>query len=529
MATLFPTTVAPRGFVSTDPELAAIDASVRWPVLFCFLTAVHWMVVGTFLLVYASSLAHPQDRFPILGWFVDLSENFSAFTYGRVWPAAIDALAYGWASTAGLGLAAWLLARMSREPVRAPGALMTAVVFWNLGVVIGLSGIFLGDGTGVELLEFPAYATWILWLAYALFALWAVLTFLGRRPGHDHPAQAWVLVALFAFPWLYAAGSTLLGSRMVPSTLGGNSWAGQLPGSGVIQEGIDAWYVHGFYTLWLAPLGLGLLYYLIPKISGISIRFGPKAHLAFWTWILFAPWTAVHDLVGGPFPAETVTVGLILSGLIFIPVAIIGMNLVSTAFTAEDRQGHHGGVVFPFLVLAAVLFVVAGISEQILSIRSLNEMLRFTMFRECNQLLWIYGFFSFTTFGAIYYIVPRLLDFGWRSSILIRIHYYTSLYGILLVIAMLGFGGVIQGTMLESPDTAVTIVAANDNALPFHIAATMCISLISIGNGVFALHLGWMMIDWVRLRVRGNRLAAEILQEPYEGDASAEAAKEATA
>jgi len=56
------------------------------------------------------------------------------------------------------------------------------------------------------------------------------------------------------------------------------------------------------YTLWLAPLGLGLLYYLIPKVSGISIRYGSKARIAFWTWIIFAPWTAVHDLVGDLSP-----------------------------------------------------------------------------------------------------------------------------------------------------------------------------------------------------------------------------------
>ena len=516
MATLFPTTVAPRGFVSTDPELAAVDASVRWPVMVCFLTAVHWMVVGTFLLVYASSLTHPQDSFPILGLFIDLSNNFSMFTYGRVWPAAIDALVYGWASTAGLGLAIWLLARTTRAPACAPAALMTAVVFWNLGVAIGLIGIFLGDSTGIELLEFPTYASWVLWLAYALFALWSVATYLGRRPGHDHIAQAWLLVALFAFPWLYGAGNILLSSH-------------PMPGSGVIQELIDAWYVHGIYTLWLAPLGLGLLYYLIPKISGISIRFGSKAKIAFWTWIIFAPWTAVHDLVGGPFPAETVTVGLILSGLIFIPVALIGMSLISTAFTAEDKQGHHGGVVFPFLVLAAVAFVVAGLSEQLLSIRSANELLRFTMFRECNCFLWVYGFFSFVVFGSIYYIVPRLLDFGWRSALLVRIHYYTSLYGILLVIAMLCFGGVMQGNTLENPDAQVTIVTATDVSISFHIAATMCISLIAIGNGIFALHLGWMLIDWLRLRVRGNRLAAEILLEPYEGDAPAKTTKEMAA
>ncbi|HEV3270572.1 MAG TPA: cbb3-type cytochrome c oxidase subunit I [Candidatus Methylacidiphilales bacterium] len=516
MATLFPTTVAPRGFTSTDPELAAVDASVRWPVMVCFLSAVHWMVVGTFLLVYASSLTHPQDAFPILGWFVDLSNNFSMFTYGRVWPAAIDTLVYGWAGTAGLGLAVWILARTSRTPVCSPATLMTAVVFWNLGVAIGLTAIFLGDSTGVELLEYPAYAAWALWVSYVLFGLWAVATYLGRRPGHDHIAQAWVLVGLFAFPWLYGAGSILL------------SWR-PLPGSGVMQEVINAWYVHGVYTLWLAPLGLGLLYYLIPKVSGISIRFGTKTKVAFWTWVIFAPWTAVHDLVGGPFPAETVTVGLVLSGLIFIPVALIGMNLVSTAWVAEEKQGHHGGVVFPFLVLAALLFVVAGLSEEILSIRSANELLRFTMFRECNTLLWVYGFFSFVVFGAIYYIVPRLLDFGWRSALLVKAHYYLSIYGILLVIAMLGFSGVMQGNLLESTDEHVTILTATNLSISYHIAATMCISLIAIGNGVFALHLGWMLIDWLRLRVRGNRLAAEILLEPYEGEAPEKASEEVAA
>src|SRR5277367_5198144 len=167
MATLFPTTVAPRGFTSTDPELAAVDASVRWPVMICFLTSIHWMVVGTVLLVYASSLTHPQDSLPILGLFINLSEYCSFFTYGRVWPAAVDALVYGWATTAGLGLAVWLLARTCRTAIYAPGAVIIGVIFWNIGITLGLSGIFIGDSTSVELLEFPAYATWVLWLAYA--------------------------------------------------------------------------------------------------------------------------------------------------------------------------------------------------------------------------------------------------------------------------------------------------------------------------------------------------------------------------
>jgi cytochrome c oxidase cbb3-type subunit 1 len=516
MATLFPTTVAPRGFTSTDPELAAVDRAVRWPVMFAFLIGVHWMVVGTVLLVYASSLTHPMNTLPILGLLVDLSNNFSMFTYGRIWPAAIDSLVYGWGGSAGLGLAAWLLSRMSREPVHSPGALITAIIFWNLGVAGGITGIFVGQGTSVELLEFPFYVSWMMWFAFVIFALWTVATFLARRPGNDHLGQAWILAALFCFPWLFAAGNILLARD-------------PLPGSGVIQEILAAWYYHGVIMLWIVPVALGALYYLIPKVSGLGIRFGDKAKLAFWLWLIFAPWTAVHELVGGPFPADTVTTGLILSGLIFVPVAIIGFNLVFTAFEAEEKHGHHGGVVFPFVVLAAVAFVLAGASEQILSIRSANEVLRFTLFRQCNLFLWVYGFFSFTAFGSIYYIVPRLLDFGWRSALMVRIHYYLSLYGILLMLALLGFGGAMQGLALEATDPAVTIFEATGVANSYHIAATMCISLIAIGNGIFALHLGWMLIDWLRLRVRGNKLAAEILNEPYEGGGVTAAKEEATA
>ncbi len=505
MASTTPIPVSTNHFVSSDPELAAVDASVRWPVIACFLSAVHWLVTGTFLLVYASSLTHPRDALPILGWFVDLSNNSSLFTYGHIWPAAVDALIYGWASTAALGIAIWVLARTSRNPVRSPASLFTAVVFWNLGVAIGLTAIFLGQGSSVELLEFPAYAFWVLWIAYAIFATWAIVTYLSRRPGYDHLAQGWILAALLAFPWLMASGSILLSSH-------------RLPGSGVIQGLLDAWYVHGVYTLWLAPIGLGLLYYLVPKISGLPLRFSRKANIAFWSWLILAPWTAVHDLVGGPFPADTVTIGLVFSGLIFLPVALIGMNLVPTALAGEEKT--HGGIVLPFLTLAAVFFVIAGISEQILSIRGANELLRFTMFREANLFLWLYGFFSFVVFGAMYYIIPRLLDFGWRSGPLVRAHYYASLYGILLVIALLGFGGVMQGFTLENPDPQVTIVTATEVAESFSIATTMCLSLLSIGNGIFAIHLGWMFLTWVHIRVRGNRLAAEILQEPYHAPGS---------
>ncbi len=90
-----------------------------------------------------------------------------------------------------------------------------------------------------------------------------------------------------------------------------------------------------------------------------------------------------------------------------------------------------------------------------------------------------------------------------------------------------------QGFTLENPDPKVTIITADEVALSFHIASTMCVSLISLGSGIFALHLGWMLLNCVNIRVRANRLAAEILHEPYEPEGpaarTAPAKKEVTA
>ena len=54
----------------------------------------------------------------------------------------------------------------------------------------------MGQSTGVELLEFPAYASALLWCAFALFAYWSILDYLGRRSDADQIGQWWILAGL---------------------------------------------------------------------------------------------------------------------------------------------------------------------------------------------------------------------------------------------------------------------------------------------------------------------------------------------
>ena len=77
---------------------AAIDASCRIPVLYFFLAAMGWLVVGSILGLISSIKMH--------GSFLDQAPWL---TYGRIWPAAMNAILFGFASQAGLGVMVWLI------------------------------------------------------------------------------------------------------------------------------------------------------------------------------------------------------------------------------------------------------------------------------------------------------------------------------------------------------------------------------------------------------------------------------------
>src|ERR1043165_885684 len=139
-------------------ERALIDASTRIPVLFFYASAVVWLIIGTLLAGLTSFKLHAPD----------LLANSSFLTWGRIRPAHMNVMVFGWASMAGIGTAIWLMARLCRTVLRYPLLLVAGAGFWNLGVFLGLCGIFLGDSTGYQWLEFPSYAAIILFVAYTL-------------------------------------------------------------------------------------------------------------------------------------------------------------------------------------------------------------------------------------------------------------------------------------------------------------------------------------------------------------------------
>src|SRR6187200_3383809 len=404
-------------------ERALIDASTRLPVLFFYGSAILWLLLGTLLAGLTSWKLHAPD----------LLANCSWLTWGRLRPAHLNVMVYGWASMAGMGTAIWLMARLCRSTLRFPLLIAAGAVFWNVGVLIGVGAILLGDSTGFQWLEFPRYVSVILFVAYTLMASWAVLMFRHRRGDQVYITQWYLLGAFLWFPWLYAAAQTMLFI---------------FPVQGVMQAAVNWWFANNLLFLWFGSIGLGTAYYMIPKVIGRPVHSYYLAAIGFWTLALFSSLTGMQRLVDGPFPAWMITASIAAMILMIIPVATVGLNHHMTMRDHFPLMRY--SPTLRFTVFGAISYTVFSLVGVLISLRSVARYLHFTQASIAYSHLGLYAFFTMVMFGSMYYIVPRLVGREWRYATLIKVHFWTSTYGIGLMTLMLFAAGLAEGGALDN-------------------------------------------------------------------------------
>ena len=96
-----------------------------------------------------------------------------------------------------------------------------------------------------------------------------------------------------------------------------------------------------------------------------------------------------------------------------------------------------------------------------------------------------------TMFGSMYYIVPRLVGREWRYAALIKLHFWSSAYGVGLMVAMLLIGGIAQGSSLGDP--SVGFANSTDSILPYLRGRSVSGLLLTIAHFIFAFHFGLML------------------------------------
>lgn len=444
--------------------LAAIDASCRVPLFYFFLSALAWLLVGTALaLVTSIKLHHP-----------DFLASWSWLTFGRVRPAHLNAVIYGWASQTGIGVTLWLMCRLCRVPFPAPGLATLAATFWNLGLTLGIGGILAGDSTAIEWLEIPGYAAPILFVSYALIAVWGVITFRLRTEKHLYVSQWYLLAALLWFPWLYATAQIMLLLE---------------PVRGTVQAAINWWFAHNVLGLWFTPIGLGAIYYFIPKVIGRPIHSYYLSILGFWSLALFYNWNGLHHLIGGPLPAWMITVSIVASVMMLIPVITVAINHHFTMLGHFGKLRH--SPTLRFVVFGAMAYTLTSLQGVANSLRSYSEVVHFTHHTVAHAHLGVYGFFTMVMFGALYYILPRITQREWPSLGLVSLHFWACAIGLVLYVVPLSVAGYVQGTKLN--DAAIPFLDVVRFTIPWLKVRTAAGLLLALGHVAFVANFAWLL------------------------------------
>jgi len=442
-----------------------IDASCRVPLLVLFGGAALWLVVGSLLALVASLTFHMPAQFGDCAWV----------TYGRVQPAADDALLYGFCIPAGLGVALWIFARLGQVPLRGAMVPVVAAHLWHLGVLVGLVGIFIGDSTGFAWLEFPRGGSALLFFAYLILGLWALMNASGRRESGMFPTHWYLITALFLFPWIYSVANILI-----------VGW----PVRGVVQAVIAWWFGNNLVFLWTSLVGIGTAFYFLPKFCGRPLQTYFYALFAFWTLLIFGSLRGVP--VGAPVPAWLPALSSLNSLMLVVPVialAVIGWQTVRGATGEECKGGPFCMIRFGFVafLLSALLLIAASCPQ-------ISRLTQFTWFGAAQTELQLYGFFTITMFGAIYYILPRAAGIEFAFPKLIRVQHWCAMLGLVIFVASLVIGGVMQGVKLQNPNLA--FVDSTTAMLPYLRASTMGLLFLLLANLLFALNIFIMIASW---------------------------------
>ncbi len=455
--------------VPSPASAAEIDASCRGPLLLAFVCAALWLLTASALGLVATLKFHSPDFLANCPWF----------TYGRVHPAALDSLVYGFAAQAGLGVLLWLVCHLGRTRLEFRTGIIVGILLWNVGVKIGIIGILAGENTGFEWLEFPRYALVTLFAAYLLIGLGAMRTFHQRREPVLYISQWFLLAAVFWFPWIFSTASFLL------------VWK---PVRGTMQTVIDAWYFTNLSKVWLGFIGVAAIFYFIPKLAKRPLHSHYLGIFIFWTLALFGSWGGIP--MGSPLPSWIPALSTVAAVLTLVPVLGVAINVRGTA--AGECSAIARNPSARFILFSVPAFVLAGLSTAITSVYGVSEVTNFTWFIPAQTQLFLYGFFAMAMFGAIYLIVPRLLGAEFSPK-LVNLHFLLAALGILIYIVPLAIGGISQGTALNTGNGAFFDVMRS--SLTFLRASTTGDLLMALGHLIFLLNL-------VGLLVRVGRQAA---------------------
>ncbi len=380
-----------------------------------------------------------QLAFPVFNFGLEWT------TFGRLRPVHTSAAIFAFGGNALFATSLYVVQRTCRARLFG-GDGLAEFLFWGyqLFIVLAASGYVLGITEGREYAEPEWYTDLWLTIVWVVYLLVFLGTLIKRKEPHIYVAN-WFYLAFIVTVAVLHIGNNL----SVPvSFLGTKSYS---VFSGVQDAMLQWWYGHNAVGFFLTAGFLGIMYYFVPKQANRPVYSYRLSVVHFWSLIFLYIWAGPHHLHYTALPEWTQFLGMTFSVMLWMPSWGGMINGLMTLSGAWDKL--RTDPVLRFLVTSVGFYGMSTFEGPVMSIRSVNSLSHYTDWTIGHVHSGALGWVAFVSFGAMYYLVPRLWNVARVYSVrLIEWHFWLATIGIVLYITPMWISGIMQGLMWRAYD-----------------------------------------------------------------------------
>lgn len=406
-----------------------------------------WGFVGMLVgVVIAAELAN---------WRVNLGIPY--ITFGRLRPLHTNGVIFGFACNAFFTAAYYSTQRLVKARLFSDA--LSQIHFWGWQAIIVSAALTLPAGLtfGKEYgeLEWPIkLAITVIWVVFAVNFFGTLVV---RREKHIY-----VSIWFYSASIITVAALHIVESFFVPVSFLKSYSLFSGPQDALVQW----WYGHNAVAFVLTTPFLGIMYYFIPKAINRPVYSYRLSIVHFWSLIFVYIWAGPHHLHYTALPLWAQSLGMVFSVVLWMPSWGGMINGLLTLRGSWDRVRRDP--VLKFLVAAVTFYGMSTFEGPLMAIKSVNAISHYTDWTIGHVHSGTLGWVGFMSFGAMYWLVPRLYGVKLHSEKWATTHFWLGTVGIVFYIVSMWIAGITQALMLQAvtpegkllyPDFVETVAA----------------------------------------------------------------------
>jgi cytochrome c oxidase cbb3-type subunit I/II len=395
----------------------------------------------------------------------DLTGGWLPAGWGRLRYAHTQGIMLGWLGNAFFAFLYHAVPILTGRAVtsRRLGAWLFGI--WNFAVVVpGWILVLAGVSQPLEWAEFPLVVDAFAILGLALAAVQFLPPFF--RQG---------LESLYVSSW-YVLGALIFTLLAYPM---GNIVPELVPGAaGAAFSGL---WIHDAVGLFVTPLAVAILYFVIPAVTGRPIYSHFLSMLGFWGLFFFYPLNGTHHYVYSVIPMAAQVGAIAASALLGVVVVIVVTNLLLSL---------RGAGLFPrdaalrFVAMSTVFYVIVSVQGAVQAQMPVNQSVHFTDWVIGHSHLAMLGFATFAALGGLIHAWQRIPRARY-NAVAIDWAYWLLVAGVTIMVVDLTIAGLVEANLWQSGAPWLDSVRA---AKPYWILRSA--SAVPIAAGFIAIVVG---------------------------------------